>query len=323
MRSGLGGLTFMVLALAVSSLFPSSAASAEDSYPKQKVRFVVAFAPGGPADFIARVVGARLAEKWGQGVIVEHQGGAGGSIAARHVAKAKPDGYTVLVTTSAFAVNPSLSANAGYSPQTDFKIAIVVATSPNIIVAAPRLKASTLREAVEAAKTKKLTYGTAGRGVTPHLSAERIFKLVAKVDIAHVPFTGGAPALNALLGGHIDLVSVVLPPALELVKSGQIRALAVTSAKRLPSLPDVPTTSEEGFGEDVDATWVALFLPAGTPASVLAKLNAVLSEQDIRRRLDGVALTPVGGSLAEAEAYVQSEIARWGDVVRKIGLRVE
>jgi tripartite-type tricarboxylate transporter receptor subunit TctC len=327
MGSGVGELTLVVVALAVSSLFFPTSASARESYPNQSVRFVVAFAPGGPADFIARVVGARLTEKWGQGVIVEHRGGAGGNIAARQVAKAKPDGYTVLVTTSAYAVNPSLSANAGYSPQTDFKTAIVVATSPNIIVAAPGLKASTLKEVIQAAKTEKLTYGTAGRGVTPHLSAERIFKLVAKVDIAHVTFTGGAPALNALLGGHVNLVSVVLPPALELVRSGQIKALAVTSAKRLPSLPDVPTTAEEGFGDDVDATWVALILPAHTPVSVLAKLNAdvnaVLSDMGIRQRLDKIGLTPVGGTLAEAEAYVQSEIVRWGDVVRKIGLRVE
>ena len=327
MRSGFGEFSLTVLGLAVATLFPAGVARAQESYPSQDVRFVVAFAPGGPADSIGRIIGQRLSEKWGRAVIIENRGGAGGNIAAQQVAKAEPTGYTVLVTTSAYAVNPSLSVNAGYSPKSDFRTAAIVATTPNIIVAAPGLKASTLREVIAAAKTEKFSYGTAGRGVTPHLSAERIFKLVAKVDIAHVPFTGGAPALNALLGGHITLVSVALPPALELVKSGQIKALAVTSAKRLPSLPNVPTASEEGFGDDEEGTWVALILPAGTPPSLLAKLNAdvnaVLAEKDIRQRLDQLGFLPVGGTLAEAEAYVQSEIVRWGEVVRKIGLKVE
>lgn len=302
-------------------------ARAQESYPSQDVRFVIAFAVGGPADSIGRIIGQRLSEKWGRAVIIDNRGGASGNIAAQQVAKAEPTGYTVLVTTSAFAVNPSLFANPGYSPKSDFSIAVIVATTPNIIVAHPSLKASTLKEVIEAAKTEKFSYGAAGKGVTPHLSAERIFKLVGKVDIPHVPFTGGGPALNALVGGHITLASVALPAAMELVKGGQVKALAVTSANRVPSLPNVPTASEQGFGDDEEGTWVALAVPAGAPPPVLAKLNAdvntVLAEKDIRHRLDQLGFVPVGGTMAKAETYVNSEIARWGDVVRKIGLKME
>ena len=246
-------LAYVLFAL---GLLPASATSAQDSYPSQNVRFIVAFPAGGPTDAVARIVGQRLSEKWGQGVVIENRGGAGGNIATRQVAKAEPNGYTVLVTTSAYAVNPSLTANAGYAPETDYKTAIVVATTPNIIVASPGLKASNLKELIETARTEKLTYGMPGPGTTPHLSAERIFKVLAKVDIPHVPFTGAAPLLNALVGGHITLACLAMPPAIELIKSGQIKALAVVSDKRVPSLPDVPTAMEQGFGDseefDVD-----------------------------------------------------------------------
>ncbi len=301
--------------------------AAQGLYPNESVKFVVAFSPGGPTDVVARILGQRLTEKWGQSVVVENRGGAGGNIAARQVAKAEPNGYTVLVTTSAFAVNPSLTTNAGYSPESNYRTVIVVGTTPNIIVAAPNLKASTLKELIEAAKTEKLTYGMPGVGTTPHLSAEKIFKVLAKVDIPAVTFTGGAPTLNALLGGHISVACLAMPPTIELIKNGQIKALAILSDKRLPSLPDVPTAIEQGFGDREESTWIALFVPAGTPDSVVARLNtdinAVLAESDIRARLDQLGVLPVGGPPSVAEAYVHSEIRRWGEVVRSIGLRVD
>jgi tripartite-type tricarboxylate transporter receptor subunit TctC len=301
-----------------------SVASAQ-GYPSESVRFVVAFSPGGPTDVVARILGQRLTEKWGQRVVIENRGGAGGNIAARQVAKAEPNGYTVLVTTSAFAVNPSLTTNAGYSPESDYRTVIVVGTTPNIIVAAANLKASTLKELIEAAKTEKLTYGMPGAGTTPHLSAEKIFKVLAKVDIPAVTFTGGAPTLNAVLGGHVSIACLAMPPAVEHIKNGEIKALAVLSDKRVPSLPDVPTAIEQGFGDREESTWIALFVPAGTPTSVLARLNAdinaVLAESDIRARLDQLGVLPVGGPSAVAEAYVHAEIRRWGEVVRSIGLK--
>jgi len=317
----------VAVASALALLVAASAAKPQDSYPSQNVKFVVAFPAGGPTDAIARIIGQRLAEKWGQGVVVENRGGAGGNIAARQIAKAEANGYTVLVTTSAFAVNPSLTANAGYVPETEFKTAIVAATTPNIIVASKNLKASNLAELIAAAKAEKLTYGMPGPGTTPHLSAERIFRQLAKVDIPPVPFTGAAPLLNALVGGHITLASLAMPPAIEHIKSGQIKALAVLSDKRVPSLPEVPTAIEQGYGDGEESTWIGLFVPAATPMAVLAKLNtdtnAVLAEAAIRERLAQLGMLPIGGSLDSGEAYVRSEISKWGEVVRTLGLKVE
>jgi tripartite-type tricarboxylate transporter receptor subunit TctC len=318
---------FLASIFTIFGLLFASATSAQENYPNQNVRFVVAFPAGGPTDAVARILGQRLTEKWGQSVVIENRGGAGGNIATRQVAKADPNGYTVLVTTSAYAVNPSLTANAGYSPETDYKTAIVVATTPNVIVASPSLKASNLKELIELAKAEKLTYGMPGPGTTPHLSAEKIFKVLAKVDIPHVPFTGAAPLLNALVGGHITLACLAMPPTIELIKSGQIKALAVVSDKRVPSLPDVPTAMEQGFGDSEESTWIALFVPASTPATVVEKLNAdinaVIAEKPILERFDQLGLLPVGGSLAKGETYVRSEIKKWGEVVRSLGLRTE
>ena len=318
---------FLASIFTIFGLLFASATSAQENYPNQNVRFVVAFPAGGPTDAVARILGQRLTEKWGQSVVIENRGGAGGNIATRQVAKADPNGYTVLVTTSAYAVNPSLTANAGYSPETDYKTAIVVATTPNVIVANPSLKASNLKELIELAKAEKLTYGMPGPGTTPHLSAEKIFKVLAKVDIPHVPFTGAAPLLNALVGGHIMLACLAMPPTIELIKSGQIKALAVVSDKRVPSLPNVPTAMEQGFGDSEESTWIALFVPASTPAAVVEKLNAdinaVIAEKPILERFDQLGLLPVGGSLDKGETYVRSEIKKWGEVVRSLGMRGE
>jgi tripartite-type tricarboxylate transporter receptor subunit TctC len=327
MSSCLARRSLLVAACAAVGLLTSPAARSQEAYPNQNVKFVVAFPAGGPTDALARIVGNRLSEKWGQGVVIENRAGAGGNIAARQIAKAEPNGYAVLVTTSAFAVNPSLTANAGYSPDTEFKTAIVAATTPNIIVASRTLPASNLAELIAAARQETLSYGMPGPGTTPHLSAERIFKALAKVDIPPVAFTGASPLLNALLGGHIRLASVAMPPTIELIKNGSIKALAVLSDKRVPSLPDVPTAIEQGYGDSEESTWIALFVPASTPAAVLAKLNAdvnaVLVEPAIGIRLEQLGMLPVGGSLDGSEAYVRAEIKKWADVVRTLGVKVE
>jgi tripartite-type tricarboxylate transporter receptor subunit TctC len=329
-RGGLRGLiatAIVVLGSALGLPLAGRAAGAEESYPSQNVKFVVAFPAGGPTDALARILGQRLSEKWGQGVVIENRGGAGGNIAARQIAKAEPTGYAILVTTSAFAVNPSLTANAGYVPESEFKTAIIAATTPNIIVASKTLPASTLKELIDAAKSEKFTYGMPGPGTTPHLSAERIFKSLARVDIPPVPFTGAAPLLNALLGGHIPVASLAMPPAIALIKSGEIKALAVLSDKRVPSLPQVPTAIEQGYGDSEESTWIGLFVPAATPAAVITKLNgdanAVLTETAIGERLEQLGMVPVGGSPDSSEAYVRSEIKKWGEVVRSLGVKAE
>jgi tripartite-type tricarboxylate transporter receptor subunit TctC len=312
--------------LAVLLLAPAAALS-QDVYPAQSVKFVVAFPAGGPTDAVARILGQRLSEKWGQSVVIENRPGAGGNIAARQIAKAEANGYTVLVTTSAFAVNPSLASNAGYAPETDFKAASIAATTPNIIVASKGLMASNLADLMTAAKRQKFTYGMPGPGTTPHLSAERIFKSLAKVDIPPVAFTGAAPLLNALIGGHISLASLAMPPTIELIKSGQIKALAVLSDKRVPTLPEVPTAIEQGYGDSEESTWIALIVPAATPPVVLGKLNseidALLAETAIRERLLQLGMLPIGGSPESAQAYVRTEVKKWGEVVRSLGLKVD
>ncbi len=296
------------------------------TYPSQSVRLLVAFAPGGPADIIARIVGQKLTERWHQPVVIENRGGAGGNIAAVQAAKAEPNGTTILVTTSAFAVNPSLSSKAGYAPD-EFRVAIIAATTPNLIVGAPNLPFATLADAIKAAKSQPMTYGTAGIGTTPHLSAEKIFTLVAKVPIVHTPFTGAGPALNSVAGGHTPIASVALPAAVELVKGGQVKALAVTSNERIAALPDVPTAREQGLADDEDATWVAFFLPAKTPSAVIDKINAdvnaVVSDKDVQQQLDKIGFRAVGGSVDQADRYVKSEIVKWGDVIRKLDLKLD
>ncbi len=186
-------LTSVFCAALASAMLSGGNSAWSQDYPNRPVKLQVGFAPGGPADVIARIIGQKLHERWKQTVVVENRGGAGGNIAAAGVAKADPDGYTVLVTTSAFAVNQTLTKNPGYTSG-DFKAAAVVASTPNLIIGAPTLKGNNLKEVIEAAKTEKMTYGTAGVGTTPHLSAERIFKLQAKVDVPHAPFTGAGPA---------------------------------------------------------------------------------------------------------------------------------
>lgn len=315
------GAATAVCALAAS---PAAAQSEQSAYPEKNVRFLVAFAPGGPADIVARITGQALGERWGKTVVVENRGGAGGNIAAVAASRAEPDGYTILVTTSALAVNLSFYDNPGYAIG-DFKTAALIATAPNIIVGAPSLKASTLKDVITLAGSQSLSYGSAGLGTTPHLSGERVFRLLGKVDVRHVPFTGAGPAVAATMSGHVPLASVALSAAIEQVKAGTVKGLAVTSAARLPDLPNVPTVAESGLGEVEDATWVALFVPAKTPDAIVARINAdanaAMSGPKAREALGKAGFLPLSGDVAQAQAYVASEVKKWGEVVKASGVK--
>jgi len=295
-------------------------------YPNRPVKLLVGFAPGGPADIIARIVGQKLGERWKQSVVVENRGGAGGNIATAAVAKVDPDGYVVLVTSSAFATNQVLTKNPGYTAN-DFRAAVVIASTPNLIIGAPNLKGNNLKEVVEAAKTEKMAYGSAGVGTTPHLSAERIFKLETKVDVPHAPFTGAGPAIQAVAGSHIPLASVAMSAAVENVKAGQVKGLAVTSKNRVPSLPNVPTAREQGLGEEEDTTWILFFVPAKTPDAVVKKnheaANEILKEKDTQDQLEKIGFMGIGGSPQDADGYVKSETKRWGEIIRSLGLEAK
>lgn len=316
------------VATAVLALAIAGPATAQGSaYPNKPVRLIVAFAPGGPADIIARLLGQKLSEELGQPFVVENRPGAGGNVAAGVVAKSAADGYTLLISTSAFAVNPSMYSNAGYDPEADFTLAAVVASSPNILIGNTGNKAQSLKEVVAEAKSGKLTYGSAGAGTTPHLSAEYLFHVLAKVDVTHVPYKGAGPAVAAVMGGQVDVASVALPAAVEMVKGGKVRGLAVTSAKRVPALPDVPTVEESGFPGFEDYTWVGVFAPGKTPVDVTNRINSAIGKflrtPEFSQRLAAVGFEPVGGSPAEARDYLKSELSKWAKVVKATGAKAD
>jgi len=316
-------LTFVFSSMALNAL----AQSVAPTYPSKPIKFIVAFAPGGPADIIARLLGQKLSESMGQAIVIENRAGAGGNIASLFVTKAAPDGYTVLINTSSLAVNASLLKNPGFDAEKDLMVAGIVASSPNLLVSSPLLKAKNLQDVVVEAKDGKYNYGSAGAGTTPHLSAEYLFKVLAKIDVTHIPFQGATPALQASMAGQVELASVALPAAVEIVKSGKVRGLAVTSSKRNASLPDVPTLAEAGFPGFVDYTWVGLFFPAKTSPEIIKKINQeislLLKTPDFLNKLNAVGFEPVGGSVQEGTDYLKGELSKWSKVVKEIGMKVE
>ncbi len=313
----------LALALACAA---APAVRAQEAWPTRNVRFLVAFAPGGIGDIIGRFVGQALGEKWGHAAIIENRGGGGGNIGAAMAARAEPDGYTVLVTTSSFTVNLSLYDNPGYAFP-DFRTAGVAAISPNIIVAPPGSRYNTLPEFLAAAKTGAFSFGSAGVGTTPHLTGEMIFRLLGKVDVRHAPFTGAGPAVVAAMGGHVQVAVVALPAAIEQVKSGTLKALAVTTKLRLPDLPNVPTVKETGVGDVETATMVAFFMPAKTPPAIVAKFNADLNAAIASGVLDkpfaSAGVDPLTLDVAQAGAFVADEIQKWAAVVKAANIKPE
>ena len=307
-------------------LFTAASALAQP-YPSKPIRVAVAFPPGGPVDIIARLMGPKLGELLGQSIVVENVVGAGGNVAAVRVAKAAPDGYTMLAHSSAYAVNPTLIPNAGYDGEKDFIPLAIVASQPNLIVVHAEFPAKTLAELLERARTGKLAFASAGNGTTPHLTGENLFKVRAKVDITHIPFKGGGPAAAAVLSGQPPIGSIAGSAPLPHIKAGKLRALAVSSAQRLAALPDVPTLGELGFPGMEDYTWVGFFVPAGTPADVAQKLNDALlrvaRHPQIKERLEALAFDVTAAPLADTAAYVKSELAKWGKVVRDVGAKVD
>lgn len=307
-------------------LFTAANALAQP-YPSKPIRVAVAFPPGGPVDIIARLMGPKLGELLGQSIVVENVVGAGGNVAAVRVAKAAPDGYTVLAHSSAYAVNPTLIPNAGYDGEKDFIPLAIVASQPNLIVVHADFPAKSLAELLERARTEKLAFASAGNGTTPHLTGENLFKVRAKVDITHIPYKGGGPAAAAVLSGQPPIGSIAGSAPLPHIKAGKLRALAVSSAQRLAALPDVPTLGELGFPGMEDYTWVGFFVPAGTPADVAQKLNDALlrvaRDPQIKERLEALAFDVTAAPLADTAAYVKSELAKWGKVVRDVGAKVD
>src|SRR5437868_4290988 len=265
-------------------------------YPSKPVKVLVAFPPGGPVDIIARLIAPKMSEILGQPFVVENKVGASGNVATAEVARSTPDGYTLLAHSSAYAVNPTLFSNAGYDPAKDLLALAVVAQQANIVLVNASFPARTLDELKAAMEKGKTAFASPGAGTTPHLTAENLFHLRWKTDATHVPFKGAGPAVAGLLAGEPPIGCMAGSGPMANIKSGKLRALAVSSAKRLPQLPDVPTLNELGYTGMEDYTWVGIFAPAGTPREIAHRLNdAVLKavgSADLRARLDALAFEP-------------------------------
>jgi tripartite-type tricarboxylate transporter receptor subunit TctC len=313
--------TAILLAVALAMTAPFAVAQ---DWPKQKpVQLVVGFAPGSSTDIVARVIAQKLTETLGQSVVVENKGGAGGNVAAMLVKNSAPNGYTLLITSVAFAVNPSLYPNAGYDPFKDFAAVILAASTPNIITVNPAVPAKNLAELIALARKETMSYASSGIGTTTHLSVERL-KTAAKVDITHVPYQP-AQAVNAAVAGHTPIASTSMPPAVPQVKAGKLRAIAVTSAARSPALPDVPTVSEQGYPGFDDLTWFGIFAPAGMPPDIVTRLNAdinkILEMADVREKFAQLALDSSRNSPAEFTTFLRSEVPKWAQAVKDSGAK--
>jgi len=316
----------LAFALALVLAEGLSAAPAHAAWPERPIRLVVAFAPASSTDIVARLIAEQMSASLGQNVVVENKPGAGGNIATQQVMNAPADGYTLLVHSVAYSVNPSLFANAGYDAVKDLQAVAMAAVTPNLLYVHPDVKATTLPELLALAKTAKLSYASSGNGTTTHLGAEWLFRSLAKVDITHVPFQPAA-ATNAAVSGQVPVASTSMPPAVPFVKSSKVRPIAVMSTKRSPALPDVPTVAELGYAGFEANTWFAIFAPANTPAAVLDQLNAeinkALGARPVLEKFEQLSLEAQRIDRAATRRYVESEVAKWGKLVKDIGLKLE
>ncbi|MBD9666503.1 tripartite-type tricarboxylate transporter receptor subunit TctC [Variovorax paradoxus] len=307
---------------------PLVAAAQAGDFPNKAIRIVVPFPPGGATDAAARLVAVKMGEHWGQPVVVDNRAGAGGNVGSDLVAKAPADGYTLVMgVTGSHAINTSLYSRMPYDPVADFVAIGQVAVVPNVLVVHPSVPAKNLAELMALAKKEpgKLNYASLGNGTAAHLGMEML-KSEAGVDITHVPYKGSAPAVSDLLAGQVQMMVDGLPSALPHVKAGKLRAIALTSLRRAPSLPDLPTIAETYPGFYADA-WSGLFAPKGTPQPVVDKLSAevqrILKLPEVREKLTALGAEPVGSTQAEFAAHVKREIDKWAKVVKTSGAKVD
>ena len=306
----------------------SSAARAQQAYPAKPIRLILPFPPGGSTDIVARLIGQKLTESWGQPVLIENRPGAGGNIAAETAARAAPDGYTLFQVNVANAIGATLYPKLSYDLITSFAPVIQLATTPYVLLAHPTVPAKNTAELIALAKARpgQLNYASAGGGSATHLSGE-LLKSMAGVNIVHVPYKGTGPAVTALLSGEVDLYFATVPAALPLVETKKLRALGVTSARRSPLMRDVPAIAEAGLKGYETSTWHGILAPAATPADIVVKLNAeiarTLAQPAVKERLVGQGLDPVGGTPEQFGTYLKTEIIKWAVVVKASGARSE
>ncbi|MBP7564662.1 MAG: tripartite tricarboxylate transporter substrate binding protein [Burkholderiaceae bacterium] len=302
-------------------------AAAQAAYPSKPVRFVTA-STGSPQDVVGRMFAQKLAESWGQPVVVDNRAGAGALLSIQAVAQAAGDGYTVLVSSAAYAVTPFLYQNPGFDAEKDLVPVALLASTPNIIVTSPNSGIKTLKDAIDRARQgRNLRYGSPGYGTTPQLSAEYLFKVLARAEVMHVPYKGMPPLLQAALAGEVEVATAALPPTVPLIKTGRLVGLAVTSNARSSVVPDVPTIAEAGLTGFEDESWVGIWVPAKTPAPVIARLREQLAQAgasaDLREKLRNVGFEASTMSGDAFHALVDKELRKWARVVKETGTKVE
>ena len=304
------------------------AAAAAQAYPSKQVRIVVGFTAGGPTDAIARIVAQKLTDSLGQQFVVENIGGAGGNTAAGQVARATPDGYTIMAISTGFIVNPSLYAKVPYDAIKDFAPVTLVASSPNVVVVNPSVPARTLPELVSLIRENPGKYSYAGPGVgsTPHLGGE-LFRLAFNLDLVHVPFAGAGPAVQATVGGHTPIAFTALPSSLAAIQAGQLRVLGIASTQRNAGIPDVPTFAEQGIKDQDGDTLTGIVAPTGTPKEIVdllyREIAKAVAQPDVKERLTTLGFNPVANTPDEFGARIRLEMEKWGKVVRDAKLRIE
>lgn len=315
------------IAALAATLAPAGQVAAQD-FPTRPVTLVIPFAAGGSTDLVGRLIAERMAAELGQPVVVENKGGAGGNLGAAQVAKASPDGYTILMgTVATHALNPALYKKMPYDPVTSFAPVSLLVVVPNVLVVNPEFPAKTTEELIALLKKDpgKYSYASSGNGTPLHLSGE-LFKSMADVDMQHIPYQGAGPALVDVLSGQVPIMFDNLPSSTSHIKSGKLRALGVTTAKRAPSFPDVPAIAEAVPGYET-YTWNAVFAPAGTPPEVVAKLNAAankaLADPKVQARLADFSAVSVGSTPEELGEHVKKEIAKWAPIVKASGAQLD
>ena len=305
----------------------SAGAFAADPYPIRPIRMIVGFAPGGGTDLTARPVAQKLSELLGQQVIVENRPGAAGNIATEQVARAAPDGYTILMgTIAALAINPSLYGDLKFDPQTDLAPVIQVVDATNVLVLHPSVPANSVQDLITLAGQKSLSAGSSGVGATGHLAIE-LFNLMAGVKLVHIPYKGGGPAMADLVGGQVQLIFATTASAIPQIRAGRIKGIAVTTAKRSALMPELPTLSEAGLAGFDANNWYGIVVPARTPRAIIDLLNAevtkILNLPDVRTTLFNQGLDPAPGTPEQFGAYIRSERAKWARVIRQSGAKAE
>jgi tripartite-type tricarboxylate transporter receptor subunit TctC len=317
-----------LIAAGVAFLLGLSQLSLAETYPAHPVRLIVPFAAAGPTDVIARIVAQKLSDAWGQQVYIENLPGAGGNTGIANAAKSKPDGYTILVVSTGFIVNPSMYAKVPYDPLKDFSPITLVAASPNVISAHPSFPAKTLKELIELVKAHPGTYSFAqpATGSTPHLAGE-LLKQKYGLDLVTVPFNGAGLAINSTIGGHTPIAFTALPPAMSNIKEGKLHGIAVLSTRRSPSLPDVPTNVEAGVPDLESDTLTGIVAPAGTPNEIIERWHRNIVQMvaipDVKERLESLGFVPVANTPQEFDQRLKTEMEKWGKVVRDANIRAD